>query len=467
MIMTRLALAIGLSLSLLLPLPAQSASNDAPATSILSAEQAREENAYTLGVQAYLWGFPLYFYDVTGPKSLQAGAVGMNTLRKYSALKTAKDRTVVTPNNVTIDAYARFDVSKEPLVVHVPALTEPRWYLTQIGNTFDEVTHNIGGIKGAQPGDYLITGPDFHGTVPREMTQVPSRTKWGVIAVRIFANGEQDVAAAIEAQKGFQIMPLSAYLRDGLQYKPSTADIPVFNGTAPEGVRFFDQLGHAMQQFMPASGDQDEAFMTQLRLIGLSPDMGFDWRSLDEATLRGLTRAVAAAQQIVDQRWKNLGEVTNGWRYFMVGGRAGHDYAMRAALAKNVIGAQLSEQVLYPNTQVDDQGSALDGKHKYVMQFAEGQQPPASLFWNLSMYGADMLFVENAFGRYSIGSMTAGLKPAADGSLTLLIQQERPSDTSNWLPAPAGPFNLTMRFYGPGSSVLDGSYRLPAIKRVD
>ena len=36
----------------------------------------------------------------------------------------------------------------------------------------------------------------------------------------------------------------------------------------------------------------------------------------------------------------------------------------------------------------------------------------------------------------------------------------------DWLPAPAGNFNLTMRFYGPETSVLDGSYRLHAIHRV-
>jgi hypothetical protein len=41
-----------------------------------------------------------------------------------------------------------------------------------------------------------------------------------------------------------------------------------------------------------------------------------------------------------------------------------------------------------------------------------------------------------------------------------------PADTANWLPAPTGPFNLTLRFYGPDTSVLDGSYRLPAIQRV-
>lgn len=466
--MTRLALAISVGLALALPLQAQSATSEPQAASSLSAEQAREETAYTLGVQAYLWGYPLYYYDVSAPKSLQAGAVAMNTFRKYSALKTARDRTVVTPNNVTIDAYARFDVSMEPVVLHVPALTESRWYLTQIGNMFDEVTRNIGGIKGPQPGDYLITGPNFRGTVPPEMTQVPVRTQGGVTAVRIFANGEQDVDAAVEAQKGFQLMPLSAYLREGLQFKPGKSEVPLpFSSSAPEGVRYFDQLGHAMQQYLPASGDQDNALLAQFNLIGLSTGKGFDWRTLDEATLRGLSRAATVGQQIVDQRWKNVGEKTNGWRYFLLGGRAGGDFALRAALAKNAIGTQLAEQVLYPNTQVDDQGAALDGKHKYVLHFEKGQQPPASIFWNLAMYGSDMLFVENTFGRYSIGSTTDGLKLDADGSLSLLIQQERPADTENWLPAPSGPFNLTMRFYGPGSSALDGSYRLPAVKRVD
>ena len=79
----------------------------------------------------------------------------------------------------------------------------------------------------------------------------------------------------------------------------------------------------------------------------------------------------------------------------------------------------------------------------------------------------NMLFVENDFGRYSIGSTTDGLKPDADGSLTILIQKDKPADTANWLPAPSGSFNLTLRLYGPETPIFDGSYRLPAIKRVD
>jgi hypothetical protein len=82
------------------------------------------------------------------------------------------------------------------------------------------------------------------------------------------------------------------------------------------------------------------------------------------------------------------------------------------------------------------------------------------------MYGDDMLFVENDFGRYSFGSTTDGLKKNADGSLDIVIQKEKAADTSNWLPAPAGDFNLTMRLYGPETTVLDGTYRLPPVKRI-
>ena len=44
----------------------------------MTPDQAREENAYTLGVQAYLWGYPLRFYGelISGP--LKAGGTYLN-----------------------------------------------------------------------------------------------------------------------------------------------------------------------------------------------------------------------------------------------------------------------------------------------------------------------------------------------------------------------------------------------------
>jgi hypothetical protein len=56
-----------------------------------------------------------------------------------------------------------------------------------------------------------------------------------------------------------------------------------------------------------------------------------------------------------------------------------------------------------------------------------------------------------------------------DGSLTIYIQAARPQreKVANWLPTPAGRFNMAMRIYGPRTSILDGSYRLPPVTRID
>jgi Protein of unknown function (DUF1214) len=97
-------------------------------------------------------------------------------------------------------------------------------------------------------------------------------------------------------------------------------------------------------------------------------------------------------------------------------GRAGHDPALLAALCKYELGAQLSDQVTYPNTRVGDKGEALTGERKYVLHFEKGKLPPVSVFWNLAMYSPDMFFVENEIDRYSIGSTTDGLTKNADGS---------------------------------------------------
>ena len=274
--------------------------------------------------------------------------------------------------------------------------------IVQIGDSFDEIIRNIGGTKGPQPGVHIITGPDFTGTVPGEMIQIKSRTKIGVVAVRILANGVADLPKAVDAQRGFQLMPLSAYLRYGLGYQRPTkrSQMQLFESTAPEDIRFFDELGYAISERLPTSADSDDALVASFRQIGLSVGKGLEWQALDEATKRGLARAAKVGPQIVDSKWAAAGEITNGWKYTFAGGRAGYDPGLRAALAKYEVGAQLSDQVIYPNTSVDDKGEALTGERKYVLHFDAEKLPPVSVFWNLAMYGSDMLFVENDFGRY-------------------------------------------------------------------
>jgi hypothetical protein len=74
--------------------------------------------------------------------------------------------------------------------------------------------------------------------------------------------------------------------------------------------------------------------------------------------------------------------------------------------------------------------------------------------------------VDNPIDRYSIGDRTPGLQYGADGSLTLHLQHERPTDpaaAANWLPTPPDDFRPLIRLYQPRPEVLTGSYRVPPI----
>ena len=152
----------------------------------------------------------------------------------------------------------------------------------------------------------------------------------------------------------------------------------------------------------------------------------------------------------------------------MASGRCGYDWSLGAANTKYQVGTELAEQVVYLNTRVDADEHPLDGSKAYVLHFEAGQTPPVAGMWNLAMYDEGMLFIPNEIDRFSIGSTTDGLTTNEDGSTTIYIQRARPDGdhAANWLPAPDGPFNLTMRFYSPLAPVLTKAYTLPAVRRA-
>jgi hypothetical protein len=85
------------------------------------------------------------------------------------------------------------------------------------------------------------------------------------------------------------------------------------------------------------------------------------------------------------------------------------------------------------------------------------------------MYDPESFFVENPIHRQAISSWMP-LRRNDDGSLDVYIQHASPGSDkeANWLPAPKGEFNITMRMYWPkdqAPSILDGSWIPPAIAK--
>ena len=132
------------------------------------------------------------------------------------------------------------------------------------------------------------------------------------------------------------------------------------------------------------------------------------------------------------------------------------------------LGANLAEDAIYPAAFMDGDGQMLDGANKYVLHFDKGQTPPAAAFWSITMSDHEGFQVPNPINRFAIGARDK-LTFNEDGSLDIYIQHETPGPDkdSNWLPSPdSGQIGPTMRIYAPRSEALNGTWKPPAIKRV-
>ena len=164
-----------------------------------------------------------------------------------------------------------------------------------------------------------------------------------------------------------------------------------------------------------------------------------------------------------------VGTHVNGWFYQTnTVGTYGTAYKLRAMGTLIGLGVNLPEDAVYPVSFVDGEGKPYNGANRYALHFAKGTLPPANAFWSVTLYDKDGFQVPNAINRFAIGDRDK-LKFNADGSLDLYIQNENPGPDkdSNWLPAPAGEFNLAMRLYSPRREVLDGTWTPPPVKRAN
>ena len=113
----------------------------------------------------------------------------------------------------------------------------------------------------------------------------------------------------------------------------------------------------------------------------------------------------------------------------------------------------------------------MDGYLGIVMNaaihFDKGATPPVAVFWSITLYDQQGYQVANSLGRFAVSSWMP-FKYNPDSSLDLYFQNESPGkdNEANWLPAPKGAFNLTMRLYAPKSEALTGKWNPPPIVKT-
>ena len=458
------------------PAPAFADAQSAGQLPAISADEAR-----AIATDAYIYGYPLVTMEMTRrvmtnvakPEGTHAPMGQLVRMREYP---TAEFRAVTAPNADTLYTTGWMDVSTEPWVLSIPASGD-RYYLMPMldgwTNVFQVPGKRTTG-NGAQT--YLITGPGWKGSVPSGMTEYKSPTALVWLLGRIYCTGTKEDYAAVHAlQDKIQIYPLSSH---GKTYTPpmGVVDNSIDMKTAVrdqvnamEIADYFNLLAKLMRNNPPAAADAP--IVARMARIGVVPGVEFDINRLDPAAGAAVRESHKPALETIMAHFKKAGKDINGWVFTTRTGLYGTEYLQRALVTAVGLGANRPQDAVYPMSERDVDGKPYDGSNKYVLRFEKGKLPPVNGFWSLTMYNEAMFFVANPLNRYTLSARNA-LKSNPDGSVDLYLQHENPGPEkeSNWLPAPAGRFNLMLRLYWPKEtppSILDGTWTIPPAKKVN
>jgi hypothetical protein len=449
--------------------------------------QFSDQEALAIATDAYVYFYPLVTMDVTRKQltNMEPGkGIGgpANAFANIPAFPAADMRAVVRPNFDTLYSSGYLDMMKEPVVISVPD-TAGRFYLIPMLDMWSDVFASPGSrTTGTQAGNFLVVPPNWRPDLrdrlveefklPKETQVIHAPTPHVWVIGRTKTDGPPDYAAVHKIQAGFKITPLSEW------GKPARAidtriDPSIDMKTPPKiqvdtmaGEKYFAYASELLKVNPPHV--TDEPILAQMKRIGIEPGKSFDISQADPVVKKAIEAAPEAAQKLMEWKVATLARVVNGWSMNTdTMGVYGNYYLKRAIVTQVGLGANLPEDAIYPLNLADDTGKPLDGANKYTIRFDKGSAPPVNGFWSVTLYDTEGFQVGNSLNRFAVSSWMP-FKRDPDGSLTLYFQNESPGadKEANWLPAPKGAFNLTMRLYGPQSDALTGKWNPPPVTRV-
>ena len=437
-----------------------------------------EEEAGAIARDAYLYLYPLVTMDLTrqqftNVEKVDAFSGPMNVIVNVPAYPTAEMKTVVRPNFDTLYSSAWLDLRDGPMLIKVPD-TDGRYYLLPMLDMWTDVFASPGWrTTGTGAQTFLVTPPGWTGTVPEGVAQIKASTPYVWIIGRIKTDGPEDYDAVHKVQAGLKMMPLSEKGNDDWKPAPTKIDPSVDMKNPPKeqvdgmsGGQFFSYAAELLKLHPPHF--TDEPIIARMKRIGIEPGKSFDVASVDPAIRKGIEAAPKAAQDLMAWKLPKLAQVVNYWSLNTdTMGVYGNYYLKRALITQQGLGANVPEDAVYPLNLGDKDGKPLDGTSNYTIHFDKDDIPPVDAFWSITLYDPNGFQVGNPLNRFAVSSWMPFMYND-DGSLDLYFQSESPGKDkeANWLPAPKGPFNLTMRLYAPKSAALTGKWSPPPVTKA-
>lgn len=481
-------LTVGTGLALLLNLRGAAAQPIQPSPSWsrampsgpLSGSKITEAYARLVARDAYFWAWPLVnmasrrIAYTQIPEMMYAGAAPMAPLNHLTMLTgyfPPDVRVVTCPNQDVVYGGGLVALDQSPVVVQVPDFGD-RFWVYQVVDSRTDGFAQLGKMYGTTPGFYLLVGPNWNGETPKGITKVfRSSTNTGNVIPRVFMDSTPEDERAIQnVLQRILIYPLDQFdnTMKVVDWK-ALKKVPAADGGDAETQwvipnKFFDVLPAALADAPPLPGEEARyaQVMAVIEAVKTDPTLR---KAVDEEAAKSDAELVTPLLQ-----FRNYGlQLPFNWSTTSNTAAFGTDYFTRTAVAKSNIFVNAPNETKYFYQDRDDSGRRLDGGNRYTITFAKGQTPPVNGFWSLTLYNEQHFFVPNSIKRYSVGTKNKDLNLEGDGSLTIFVQADEPSNASqraNWLPAPSsGGFSLYIRAYWPRAETTDGQWTPPAVRK--
>jgi hypothetical protein len=427
--------------------------------------RAAEGAKFATDLAAYLYGYPIVIQRRT------IESYPRNTMVSVGELANTNQQSIVAPNHDTLYSVAQLDLSNGPIVVTTPP-TGGRYSVIQLIDGFTNATAYLGDGQAARTGTRaVLVPPGYRGSVPSGLVVIHPATKLVLLLGRTLATGSADTAAAVTLLRRYSVTPLATYdtgtRRPPLVLSTFPKRTPV---KVPTGAAFFTEL--AADLVADPAPAADRCALRAFAAAGV-PTGGKPSHGVGPNAVGVLSAAAAQGPSVLKQLAADVeqagGSALDGWGSTPPDtAEFGTHYADRTVVAKIGLEANTNAKALYLTQTRDATGRSLNGRYAYRVHFAPGQLPPVSEFWSLTLYDSRILFYPNALNRYAIGDRTAGLRRDRKGGLTIVVSHRAPrgANRANWLPAPAGRFELYLRLYQPKPVAAHRHWRPPVVVRT-
>lgn len=444
-----------------------------------------EQYAYSLGMQAYVYGFPWVYlswlrwlWTTAGGKALQEKQgltlpwAPINTFFRSPVLANPSTQTGGSPNTDTLYAVAWLDVRDEPIVISVPEVTDRYYTLEMACIDSDNFAYVGTHVTGTAAANYLIAGPGWEGEVPTDVLDVLPRSRTATILImgrtQVINNTEEDKDKANAIQHQYWLTPLSTWPDSAAPTIRDLIDPHLFVNPTETTEGTWISMNRAMTENPPGvpPGINQLELLKLFATIGVGPNQS--WQQQSAATKKGLALAARDGLAMLRKMAKGRGKTVNGWSYPPPDiGMAGQnsDFITRAALqALGGIVANDPSEAVYLNSAIDSEGNPLEAGKTYTIKFPDKESFPTYDrtyfgFWSITMYQSSDFNLVPGSEAYSVNSYYPEFQSRdSAGGMTIFLQRDEPEnyreDGVYWLQTPTeGEFYLILRVYVPGPDV--------------